>query len=60
MPAQTDPMDVSSVTDATCLVTVAARVIVVAVTCDTFSPPFQVYSRKKKKKSFVVKKEKKI
>ena len=52
MPAQTDPMDVSSVTDATCLVTVAARVIVVAVTCDTFSPPFQVY-RKNEKKSFV-------
>ena len=50
MPAQTDPMDVSSVTDATCLVTVAARVIVVAVTCDTFSPPFQVYRKNEKKK----------
>ena len=50
MPLQIDPMDVSSVTDATCLVTVAARVIVVAVTCDTFSPPFQVYRKNEKKK----------
>ena len=53
MPAQTDPTDVSSVTDATYLVTVAARAIVVAVTCDTlkpYSPPFRCIGKTRKER----------
>ena len=53
MPAQTGLKDVSSVTD----VTVAASPIFGPVTCDTFPTLFRGIERKRKKKSFVVKKQ---